>query len=57
MKKWEFVDLGELRLRSHSEKVAMEEDTQKVVVLPGFEVSQARQKLVWAICFVRYVQP
>jgi hypothetical protein len=37
----------------------MEEDTQKVVVLPGFEVSQARQKpisdiLVWVQCFARY---
>ncbi len=40
--------------------MAMEGDSQKVVMLPGFEVSQARQKpitdvLVWLQCFGRYV--
>ena len=44
MMKWEFIDMGELRLRTAVEKTMLEPDTQKVVVLPGFEVAQAKQK-------------
>ena len=35
MMKWEFIDMGELRLRTAVEKSMLEPDTQKVVVLPG----------------------
>ena len=60
MLRWEFIDLSELRVWSHSEKVVLEEETQRVVVLPGFEVTQAKHRpvtdvLVWIQCFVRYV--
>ena len=44
MMKWEFIDKGELRLRAAVEKTMLEPDMQKVVVLPGFEVAQAKQK-------------
>ena len=44
MLRWEFVDLGEFRSRSLMDKVEMEGDTEKLVVLPGFEVTQARKK-------------
>lgn len=59
MMRWEFVDLGELRTRSLQDKVTVEGDTQKLVVLPGFEVTQPRQKpisdiLVWVQCFSKY---
>lgn len=59
MMRWEFVDMVDLQVRSHSEKVGLGEDTQKVVVLPGFEVSQARRKplsdiVSWVQCFARY---
>ena len=42
------------------EKVPGESETQKLVVLPGFEVAQAKQKpinniIVWANCYARYV--
>ena len=59
MMKWQYVDLAEFRPRGALEKVQVEEDTEKLVVLPGFEVSQARKKpitsiAVWSQCFARY---
>ena len=59
MLKWEFVDLEDFRPRSTQEKIAPESDTEKVVVLPGFEVAQPRKRpitniVVWVQCFVRY---
>lgn len=58
MLRWEAMDLGELRPRSPLDRFS-QEDTQKLVVLPGFEVSQAKQKpiadiVTWAHCFARY---
>jgi hypothetical protein len=58
MVRWEFIDLGELRPRNPVEKVNPD-DTCKLVVLPGFEVSQTKQKPIgdiatWAYCFARY---
>ena len=56
MMKWEFIDMGELRLRTAVEKTMLEPDTQKVVVLPGFEVAQAKQKpitITWVHCYSR----
>ena len=44
MLRWEFVDLGEFRPKPLMDKVEMEGDTEKLVVLPGFEVTQARKK-------------
>ena len=44
MMKWEFTELGELGLRTAVEKTMLEPDTQKVVVLPEFEVAKAKQK-------------
>lgn len=46
-------------MRSHSDKMALESDTEKVVVQTGFAVSQSRQKpitdvLVWVHCFAKY---
>ena len=59
MMKWEFIDMGELRLRTAVEKSMLEPDTQKVVVFPGFEVAQAKQKsitdiITWVHCYSRY---
>ena len=39
--KWEFIDLAELKPRTAADRVLPESDTQKLVVLPGFEVTQA----------------
>jgi len=57
--RWEFVDLAEFRPKTLMEKFAMESDTQKLVVLPGFEVAQAKQRpvtdiITWTQCFARY---
>lgn len=59
MMRWEFIDLGELRPKNPLERL-VESDTQKLIVLPGFEVSQARQKpinniVTWTHCYARYV--
>ena len=59
MMRWEFMDLGEFRPRSVMDKVEVEGDTEKLVVLPGFEVTQARKKpinniITWVQCFARY---
>ena len=59
MMKWEFIDMGKLRLRKAVEKTMLEPDTQKVVVLPGFEVAQPKQKpitdiITWVHCCSRY---
>ena len=59
MLRWEFVDLGEFHPRSLMDKVEMEGDTEKLVVLSGFEVTQARKKpinniITWVQCFARY---
>ena len=59
MMRWEFVDIGELRPRDPMERVPTEADTQKWVVLPGFEVAQARKKpvvniITWMHCYARY---
>ena len=59
MVKWEFMDLAEFRPRSAADKVVTEADTQRLVVLPGFEVSQARKKPItdifsWVQSFARY---
>ena len=58
--RWECVDLAEFRPKSAVERWALEADTHKVVVLPGFEVAQAKQKPVtdivtWMQCFGRYM--
>ena len=59
MIRWEFVDMGDLRQSTAVEKMSLEADTQRLVVLPGFEVSQARQRpvsdiITWVHCFGRY---
>ena len=59
MRKWEFMDLNEFRIRTPLERVSGESETQKIVVLPGFEVSQAKTKpirdiVTWMNCFCRY---
>ena len=45
--------------RSLMDRVEMEGDTEKLVILPGFEVTQARKKpinniITWVQCFARY---
>ena len=59
MMRWEFMDLGEFRPRYVMDKVEVEGDTEKLVVLPGFEVTQARKKpinniITWVQCLARY---
>ena len=59
MMRWEYVDLGELRPKNLLEKGTQEAETQKLVVLPGFELAQARQKpmpdiVTWSHCYARY---
>ena len=56
MLRWEFVDLGEFRPRTTLDWVEGEGETEKLVVLPGFEVAQARKKplnniITWVQCF------
>ena len=57
--RWEFVDLAEFRQRSAAEKTASEDNTEKLMVLPGFEVAHTRKKpvtdiITWVQCFSRY---
>ena len=59
MMRWEFVDLGELRPRTVADRATAESETEKLVVLPGFEVTQARKRpinniVTWVQCFGRY---
>ena len=55
MMKWEFIDMRELRLRRAVEQTVLEPDKQKVVVLPGFELAQVKQKPITDIihCYGR----
>lgn len=58
MMRWEFVDMGDLLPKSSHDRPA-ESDTERLVVLPGFEVSHARKKpvtniITWIQCFSRY---
>ena len=39
MVRWEFVDLAELKVKSGLEKEVLHLEEDKVVVLPGFEVT------------------
>ena len=60
MVRWEFVDLAELKVKSRLEKEVLDLEEDKVVVLPGFEVTQARRRpiksfWVWVQCFARYM--
>lgn len=59
MLKWEVMDMNDFRPRSTSDRAISESDTEKLIVLPGFEVSQPRKKPVddiftWIQCFSRY---
>ena len=54
------LDMAELRPKAPSERQLMEGSTHKLVVLPGLEVTQARQKpvrdvMTWVSCFSRFV--
>ena len=40
MMRWEFVDLGEFQPKALVEKGSSEAETEKLVVLPGFEVER-----------------
>ena len=40
MLRWEFMDMSEFRPRSATDTATVDTDTEKPVVLPGFEVSQ-----------------
>ena len=59
MIKWEYLDLAELRPWTAYDMVVGDADSERLVVLPGLEVTQARKKpiysiLVWCQCFARY---
>lgn len=54
--RWEYVDLGEFCLRTAMDNLELEGDAEKLVVLLGFEVSQAKKNntIIWAKCYGRY---
>ena len=59
MLKWEYVNLADFLPRTSLDRVPAESETEKLVVLPGFEVSQTRKKpvsniILWVQCFARY---
>ena len=53
------MDMNDFHPRSASDRSIAESDTEKLIVLPGFEVAQPRKKPVddiftWIQCFSRY---
>ena len=59
MLRWEFMDMADFCPCSSADPTSMDTDMEKLVVLPGFEVSQPRKKPVnnfisWIHCFCRY---
>ena len=57
--KWEVMDKNDFCPRSAGDCSISESDTEKLIVLPGFEVSQPRKKPVdaiftWIQCLSRY---
>ena len=59
MVKWEFMDMAEFRPRTITDRTSTEGDTEKLVALPEFEVTQAKKKpvnniIVWTQCFTKY---
>lgn len=59
MLRWEFVDLADFRQRSAAERTASDDNSEKLMVLPGFEVAQSKKKpvtdiITWVQCFSRY---
>ena len=44
MIEWEYMDMQDFCLHSASDQSLFEGDTEKLVVLPGFEVSQPRNQ-------------
>ena len=59
MLKWEVMDMNDFRPRSANDQPVSDSDTEKLLVLPGFEVCQPRKKPVddifsWIQCFSRY---
>ena len=60
MLKWEVMDMNDFRPRFAGDCSISESDTDMLIVLPGFEVSQPRKKPVddiftWIQCFSRYI--
>ena len=59
MLRWEFMDMSDFRPRSSKDPAMLDSDVEKLVVLPGFEVSQPRKRpvndfITWVQCFCRY---
>ena len=59
MLRWEFMDMSDFRPRSSKDPAMLDSDVEKLVVLPGFEVSQPLKKpvndfITWVQCFFRY---
>lgn len=59
MLRWEYMDMSDFRPRSPKDATTVDSDMEKLVVLPGFEVSQLRKKpvndfIMWVQCFCRY---
>ena len=44
MLQWEFMDMSDFCPRSATDAATVDADTEKLMVLPGFEVSQPRKK-------------
>lgn len=60
MLQWDFIEMGELQVKRYSEKVSMDSETERLIILPGFEVAKARNRPVvdimqWIQCYSRYV--
>ena len=58
--RWEFVDMAELQPVGVLDKLSLEPDPHRFVILPGLEVAQARKKpirdlLTWIQCFNIYI--
>ena len=59
MLRWEFMDMADFRPRLLADPTSVDTDTEKLVVLPSFEVSQPHKKpvnnfITWIQCFCRY---
>ena len=57
--RWEHMDMSDFHPRSSLDQTTSKTDMEKLVVLPGFEVSQPRKKpvndcITWVQCFCRY---
>ena len=56
MLKWEVMDMNDFRPKSASKRFIADPETERLVVLPGFEIAQPKKKpvnniITWIQCF------